>query len=100
MQNRCATQRGLHRSIFNGQLLLLGGLAFLIMSNLASGQVVSGSVVGSVTDASGGGIPGAMVKITLIQTNDSRSVMTNEAGVYTIATVTPGLYGVEIVKAG
>ena len=37
-----------------------------------------GSIVGNVTDASGGGMAGAGVKITLIQTNDSRSVMTND----------------------
>src|ERR1700736_3558283 len=66
----------------------------------ANAQVAFGSMVGSVTDASGSAIPGATVKITLIQTNDSRSVETNEAGGYTIATVTPGVYQVEITKEG
>ena len=69
-------------------------------SRSANAQVAFGSMVGNVTDASGGGISGASVNITLIQTNDSRTVMTNEAGGYTIATVTPGTYRVEITKAG
>ena len=59
-----------------------------------------GSIVGNVTDASGGGMSGASVKITLIQTNDSRSVVTNDAGGYTVTTVIPGTYRVEVTKPG
>ncbi len=83
---------------------MLGMLALISFLGLfpesATAQVAFGSVVGNVTDASGGAIPGASVKITLVQTNDSRTVETNEAGGYTIATVTPGLYLVEITKEG
>ena len=69
-------------------------------SQSVNAQVVSGSVVGNVTDASGAAIPSATAKITLTQTNDSRTIETNEIGLYTIATVTPGLYLVEITKDG
>ncbi len=71
-----------------------------LFSQSANAQVAFGSIVGNVTDASGGGISGASVNITLIQTNDSRTGLTNEAGGYTIATVIPGTYRVEITKAG
>jgi len=88
----------------NGRLPMLGvsALIFLVGSwgQSAYAQVVSGSVVGSVTDASGGAIGGAIVKITQVQTNDSRSAVTNEVGGYTIATVTPGVYRVEITNEG
>jgi len=69
-------------------------------SQSANAQVAFGSMVGNVTDSSGGAIPGANVKITQAQTNDSRSVETNELGSYTISTVTPGTYTIEITKEG
>ena len=68
MNSRFTPQRGLEL-IYVGRLLGLGGLAlvcFLALSSQpAHAQVVFGSMVGNVTDASGGGIPGASVKITL-----------------------------------
>src|ERR1051326_750975 len=76
-------------------------VSFLLMfSGLAFGQVEFGSMVGNVTDVSGGAIPDAVVKITQTTTNDTRSVLTNPTGAYTIATVTPGRYRVEITRDG
>src|SRR5882672_10472247 len=79
---------------YNRRLPLSGMLALISLLALscqsAGAQVVSGSMVGNVTDASGSAIPGASVKITLIQTNDSRSVETNGLGGYTIATLQIG----------
>ena len=63
-------------------------------------QVAFGSIVGNVTDASGGAMSGADVKITLTTTNDIRVVPTDPAGAYTISTVTPGTYRVEITRDG
>ena len=103
MKSRFTPQRGLEL-IYVGRLLGLGGLAlvwFLALSNqLAYAQVVSGSMVGNVTDAAGGSVPGASVKITLTTTNDSRAVLTDATGAYTISTVTPGTYRVEITREG
>jgi hypothetical protein len=86
------------RLSFLGVLALICLLALSIQS--ANAQVAFGSMVGNVTDSSGAAIPGATVKITHTQTNDSRSVETNELGGYTISTVTPGTYNVEITKDG
>src|SRR5436853_2049932 len=89
---------------YNRRLPLLGVLALVCLlalsSQLASAQVVFGSVVGNVTDGTGAAIPGASIKITMTVTNDSRTMQTNELGSYTIATVTPGTYQVEIAKEG
>src|SRR5690349_18942275 len=103
MTKRSASQQCLRKPVFNRQLPLWGALTiFLLMifSRPAGAQVAFGSVVGNVTDASGGAMPGASVKITLILTNDVRTVETNELGGYTISTVTPGTYKVEITKEG
>jgi hypothetical protein len=71
-----------------------------ILIQQANAQVAFGSVVGNVTDTSGSAIPGAAVKITLVQTNDVRTAESNGSGSYTIATVTPGTYRVEISREG
>jgi hypothetical protein len=86
---------GLSRFTYTALVLLLA-----VSSRTASAQVLFGSVVGNVTDASGAAVPGAVVKITEMQTNESRSALTNEAGTYTIATVPAGTYQVEITKQG
>ena len=103
MKSRFTPQRGLEFN-YVGRLLGSGGLAlvcFLALSNqLTYAQVVSGSMVGNVTDAAGGSVPGASVKITLTTTNDSRAVLSDSTGAYTISTVTPGTYRVEITREG
>jgi hypothetical protein len=104
MNSRLASQPGLKFVFCNRPLPFLGVLALTcllaLFSQPAAAQVAFGSMVGNVTDATGGSIPGASVKITLTSTNDSRTVPTDAAGAYTISTVTPGTYRVEVTKAG
>jgi hypothetical protein len=75
-------------------------LLLLASTHQLSGQVLFGSVVGNVFDATNLAVPGAMVKITEISTNEFRSAVTNEAGVYNLTTVTAGTYQIEITKTG
>src|SRR5437868_2132127 len=77
-------------------IALIAGLS----AQPARAQVLFGSVVGNVTDATGAAVPGANVKITETTTNDSRIVTSNENGGYTVSTVPPGTYQVEITKTG
>ena len=63
-------------------------------------QVLYGSLVGSVTDASGAAVPDANVKITQTETNETREVQTNVAGGYTLSTLPAGPYTVTISKQG
>jgi len=53
-----------------------------------------------VIDASAASVPAAAVKITETSTNESRSVLTNEAGVYNVTTVAAGTYRIDITKTG
>src|SRR5947207_8111062 len=87
-----------NRLPFFGVVVLVCLLA--LFGQTATAQVVSGSMVGNVTDAAGASVPGATVKITLTTTNDSRTVQTDATGAYTISTVTPGAYRVEITREG
>ena len=100
--SRLTPRRGLD-FVSNGRLLwgVLPLLCFLVLSSQSvKAQVAFGSMVGNVTDASGGAITTAAVKITLTTTNDTRVVLTDSAGAYTITTVRPGTYRVEITRDG
>ncbi len=76
--------------------LLIGSVA----SRPAYSQVLFGSLVGGVTDASGGAVPGASVKVTQIETNEVRETKTNESGGYTLSTIHAGTYKVTVTKEG
>ncbi len=53
-----------------------------------------------VTDASKAPVPGAAVRITNRETNQSRSAATNESGGYSFPTVPGGTYDVTVSKEG
>ncbi len=84
--------------------LLCSGLALvcllLLLPPSARAQIAFGSMVGNVRDSTGGAVPGANVKITAAATNDTRTVQTDASGAYSIPTMTPGTYRVEISREG
>jgi hypothetical protein len=90
----------LRRSFGQFRHTILAVALFFLCNQIGSAQVLFGSLVGNVTDASGAGVPAASVKITETSTNEIRSTQTNESGFYTIATVTAGTYKLEIAKTG
>ncbi|MFB3826778.1 MAG: carboxypeptidase regulatory-like domain-containing protein [Bryobacteraceae bacterium] len=64
------------------------------------GQAVSGSLLGTVTDSSGGAVPNAKVTITETSTGISRSMQTNASGNYVFPTLEPGTYRVAVELTG
>ena len=62
-------------------------------------QKITGTISGSVTDASGAVVPDATVTITNSETGQVRTVTTDAAGVYTAAEMNPGVYRIVIRKA-
>ena len=77
-------------------------VAFLALhpDNLFAQTGGTGIVVGTVTDPSGAGIPGATVTLTDTSTNSARTATTNEGGRYDFPNVQPGNYNLTISKAG
>jgi hypothetical protein len=65
-----------------------------------SGQSITGTISGTVTDPNGGVIPGASVTLTNKQVGNSRTVNTNDEGRFTFAAVQPGEYSVMIEHQG
>ncbi len=75
-------------------------LTVLLLIPAANAQTLYGSIVGNVTDPSGAAVAGAAVKVTQIETNESREVKTNDSGGYTLTTIPAGNYTVEITQSG
>src|SRR5262245_8464207 len=63
-------------------------------------QVLSGSIVGQVADASGAVVPEASVKITHRETNQGRSSTTGANGEFSFPSLPGGTYDVVVSKAG
>src|SRR6516165_3204848 len=59
-----------------------------------------GEITGRVTDPSGAVIPGASITLTNVNTNAVRTVVSAEAGTYTLASVAPGFYRMRTELAG
>src|SRR5215469_10443595 len=79
-------------------------LAFCFVGLLAAatsfGQTFYGSIVGSVTDASGSGVPQAAVTLTNLGTGERRSMQTGASGGYDFVNLVPGQYKVDVEKTG
>jgi len=66
----------------------------------AWGQAATGTIVGTVTDATGAAVPNANVIATNTGTNESSKVATNARGEYIFAEMTPGMYAITIEAQG
>jgi hypothetical protein len=79
-------------------------VVFLFVACLVSGpaysQVLYGSVIGTVTDASGAIVPNAAVTLTNKATGLAREDKSDEGGRYTFVNVAPGTYDIKIVASG
>ncbi len=63
-------------------------------------QTSFGSVNGTVTDASGGVIPGAAVTLVNLSTNIKMEAVTNDSGLFRLVNVRPGRYSLTIGMTG
>ncbi len=79
-------------------LILIFGT--LLTAGLGFSQAVNATLVGTVTDSSGGVIMGARVTATEANTGITRSINSNESGNYTFPNLSPGTYTVSAELAG
>ena len=63
-------------------------------------QVAAGDLTGLVKDQAGAAAPGATVTVTNVGTNLQRVVATNGDGVYTVASLAPGDYVIDVEASG
>jgi len=74
--------------------------AFLTAGPALYGQAVNGTLLGTVTDASGAVVPSARVNITETRTGIGRSTSSNESGNYVFPDLPPGNYNVQVEQTG
>ena len=84
---------------------MLASLSFLSVVSLvsaadASAQAVSGTIVGTVTDATGASVANAQVTILLTGQGTVYTAVTNASGNYTEPDLPPGIYSVTISATG
>ena len=75
-------------------------LAFLLFASRLFAQSTAGEISGVVTDPSGSVVPGVNVSLINPSTNTTRSVKTNEAGLYVIPAIQPAVYDMKVELSG
>src|SRR5438094_5111768 len=80
--------------------LLINLLALSVLPVCLFAQSTTGTISGSVVDAQQAVIPGAMVIARNVETNISRSVLTNETGRFRIPNLPVGPYEVSVELSG
>ncbi len=79
---------------------LIRKACFVIMPFLLTAQTTSTEVLGAVYDSSGASIAGAGVKLTRIETGETRRAKTNTEGLYSFPLIEPGQYSVNVEMPG
>ncbi len=80
--------------------IVFGLLLFAGFHSRAYGQVLYGSMVGTVTDPSGAVVPNSAITVTDVGTQQTRSDTTDGSGRFSITNLPPGTYTVKAVTSG
>jgi hypothetical protein len=74
--------------------------AFTFVTVRASAQSTAATLSGTVTDASGATVPEAKITLTNRATHASRTLTSNETGLFVVPDVDQGVYDITVEKAG
>jgi outer membrane receptor protein involved in Fe transport len=88
------------RAIEKFSLFAMSLILCFALATASFGQAVYGSIFGTVTDTSGGIVPGATLTITNINTNLSETTKSNESGNFNQTRLIPGTYRIKIEASG
>jgi hypothetical protein len=79
---------------------LLAAIFILSVATAAHSQVTGATLTGTVTDSSGGVIPGAQISVTNTATSITQEFQADSAGYYTAPNLAPGTYEVKVTAKG
>ena len=82
------------------KLRFLAACIFVLSASTAVGQVLYGTLVGTVTDPQQGSVVGATVIVKNNATGYKVDAKTTDRGTYEIPNIPPGVYDVKIAAAG
>src|SRR5437762_130197 len=78
----------------------LSVVVVMVCSIAISAQSNKGGISGTVTDQNGAVVPGATVIITNLGTNQQQTLTTSESGAYSISSLDPVDYSVQVEMRG
>ena len=81
------------------RLMFAMALLLALMPSV-NAQEVRATILGTVTDASDAAVPGAKIKVTYLDRNQTVEVQSNDTGTFVTPFLTPGLYRVEVEAQG
>jgi len=105
-KNVACHARGVRRAMdryLTMEILMIRLLPLLIILSFSSsliGQTFYGSILGTVTDASGAVVPDAKVTATNLKTNEASVIDSDSEGKFSIVNLVPATYKVEVTKEG
>jgi hypothetical protein len=82
------------------RFLTLAWAALLLFPTLSTAQMTRGAISGTVRDASAALVPGAVVTVTNLDTNQSRGAVSDANGFYRVPALEPGNYKVRTELTG
>jgi hypothetical protein len=97
---RMRTERQAATAVYTIMLVLLTVVLNMGVFRTAEAQVAGGTILGSVTDPSGAAVASTQVTIKNVATGVTRSVPTNNDGLYAAPNLVPGDYEVAVEAAG
>ena len=86
----------------NGVLSICMTIAYVCFAGASSAraQTAAGEITGVVKDQDGAAVPGATITVTETRTNLQRVVVSTGDGVYTVASLAPGEYRLDLELTG
>src|SRR5215471_2778971 len=87
------------KGVLMGRIFTIGAVICLLSTAVFS-QTITGSITGTVMDASGAVIPNARITATNVATNLSSTTLSNSAGVYNLLFLPIGEYRLTVEVAG
>jgi hypothetical protein len=81
-------------------IVLAVALTVLATTARLSAQVAAGRLTGLVIDEADAPVPGATVIVTAVETNRARQLVSDTAGRYEAAALSPGIYRVRVEQSG
>jgi len=75
-------------------------LAVTFSTNVAFGQAVYGSILGTVTDPQGAAVPNAKITVTNVRKGTTDQTTTNQDGNYSVTHLIPDIYSIKVEAPG
>src|SRR5437879_11142503 len=82
------------------RFLLVSFVILMIAASSGEAQTTTAAFQGTVTDTSGGVLPGAQVAASNVETGLKRTTTTSEAGRFLLSELPPGSYEITVTLTG